>query len=161
MTVTSDDWRAAMGSFASGVTLVTAMEGAVPRGSTVSAFSSVSLDPALLLICLDKTNPLHDPLLAAGKFGVHILGEEQGELCMRFAMPPVDTRFEGLDYTRHDDGPPHILSAPVFIECEIQAAHEAGTHHIVIGRGVRIINGPPQPPLLYHKGGFGTFGPAS
>ncbi|MEO0412996.1 MAG: flavin reductase family protein [Pseudomonadota bacterium] len=160
MTVTRDDWRAAMGAFASGVTIVTSLEGDQPRGSTVSAFTSVSLDPPLLLICVDKSNPLHAPLLQAGFFGVHILGADQGDLGMRFAVPPVETRFDNLDFTCHEGGAPHIVSAPVFIDCETQQVHEAGTHHIFIGRGVRIMNGPEQPPLVYHKGGFGAFTPA-
>lgn len=157
MTVTNDDWRAAMGSFASGVTIVTSLDGDQPRGSTVSAFSSVSLDPPLLLICLDKSNPLHDPLLKTGFFGVHILGADQGDLGMRFATAPVETRFDDLDVTRHDGGAPHIKSAPLFIDCETQQVHEAGTHHICIGRGVRIIHGAAQAPLVYHKGAFGGF----
>lgn len=152
--VNSDDWRAAMGAFPSGVTIATAWDGDQPRGSTISSFCSVSLDPPLLLICIDKSNPLHDPLLKAGRFGVHILGADAGGLGMRFATPPIDTRFDDLVYDSHDGGAPHIQDALVFLDCVIEQVHEAGTHHVLIGRGERVIQGRAQDPLVYHQGAF-------
>lgn len=152
--IQSDDWRAAMGAFPSGVTIVTTWDGDQPRGSTVSAFTSVSLDPPLLLICMDKSNPLHDPLLEAGVFGVHIMGAEHGDLAMRFAVPPVETRFDDLEHDRHGEGAPHIKAAPLFLDCVTEQVFEAGTHHVLIGRGRKIISVPSFEPLLYHKGSF-------
>lgn len=152
--VTSEDWRGAMGNFPSGVTIATAWHEGAPYGSTVSSFCSVSLEPPLLLICLDKNNPMHGPALKEGAFGVNILSADKGEMAMRFAMPPVETRYEGVAYERHDGGAPHLKDALVFIECVTDQAHEAGTHHVIIGRGERVIFGREQEPLVYHKGGF-------
>lgn len=152
--VSSEDWRGAMGNFPSGVTIATTWHNGAPYGSTVSSFCSVSLEPPLLLICLDKNNPMHGPALKEGAFGVNILSADKGEMAMRFAMPPVETRYEGVEYERHGGGAPHLKDALVFMQCVTEQVHEAGTHHVFIGRGERVVFGSAQEPLVYHKGGF-------
>lgn len=156
--IPSDAWRSAMGAFASGVTVVTSWDGKKPVGSTVSSFCSVSLEPPLLLVCINHDNMIHAPLIASGIFGVHILGIDSGDVAMRFAMPPETNRFDGLDFGRHDGGAPHIAAASVFIDCTIEQVHKAGTHDVIIGRGQRVMNGADKAPLLYHKGGFFNLG---
>jgi 3-hydroxy-9,10-secoandrosta-1,3,5(10)-triene-9,17-dione monooxygenase reductase component len=152
---TAAEWRAAMGYFPTGVTVVTSWGGAAPLGSTINAFCSVSLDPPLLLICLDNANPLRAPVEACGVFGVNILPAEGGrDLAMRFARAPEEDRFEGLDWRACDGGAPQLGAAPIFVDCKVQAIHPAGDHVVVIGLGVRTENASIENPLLYHRGSF-------
>lgn len=148
-------WRAAMGAFPTGVTVATSWLGSEPMGSTINAFCSVSLNPPLLLICLDKLNPLFGPVQESGVFGVNILGCEDGErLARHFAVGPEIGRFAALPYRIAAAGAPQLEAAPVFIDCALEAIHDAGDHVVVIGRGVRVEHGPAAPPLLYHRGTF-------
>lgn len=151
---TPKEWRAAMGYFPSGVTIVTTWDKDQPVGSTVSAFCSVSLEPPLLLICLDHANPIRPAVEASGVFGVNILNDQSSALALHFAASPDSDRFEGNPYHAQDDGAPQLDCAPVFIDCVVEHALVAGDHLVVVGRGVRIEHASAHPPLLYHKGGF-------
>lgn len=153
-TPTPKEWRAAMGSFPSGVTVITTWDQDQPVGSTVSAFCSVSLDPPLLLVCLDNSNPILGPVQASGVFGVNILNDESGALALHFADPNQPDRFEGNPYRAIESGAPQLACAPVFIDCKVEQSHLAGDHHIIVGRGMRVEHASTHPPLLYHKGGF-------
>ena len=104
MSVSKDEFRRALGHFASGVTVVTSRcEDGIQRGITVSAFSSLSLDPPLILICIDKKASLHDHLKEGRHFVVNILAEDQELVSRRFASKDAD-RFEGLGYREGDTG---------------------------------------------------------
>ncbi|MDE2487530.1 MAG: flavin reductase family protein [Alphaproteobacteria bacterium] len=153
------EWRAAMGYFPTGVTIVTSWDGASPVGSTINAFSSVSLSPPLLLICLARENPIREPVLESGVFGVNILGCEAEPLAHRFAALDVVDRFEGHPFSAADDGAPQLAAAPVFIDCAVEAAHAAGDHLVVIGRGLRTCHASASAPLLYHRSRFPRFDP--
>jgi 3-hydroxy-9,10-secoandrosta-1,3,5(10)-triene-9,17-dione monooxygenase reductase component len=157
--LTAAQWRAAMGCFPSGVTVVTTWNGDKPIGTTVNAFCSVSLDPPLLLICLDHANPALAPLQQCGVFGVNILSAGSGELAQHFSRNPEKDRFAGVAYRARDGGAPQLDVAPVFIECALQHLYDGGDHRIVVGRGVHIEHASQMPPLLYHKGGFANFEP--
>jgi 3-hydroxy-9,10-secoandrosta-1,3,5(10)-triene-9,17-dione monooxygenase reductase component len=150
------EWRAAMGGFASGVTVVTSWRDASPVGSTISAFSSVSLKPPLLLICLDLSNPLCAPIAACAVFGVNVLAHDGQDLAKRFAFAPEDERFEGLAFRAADGGAPRLEAAPVFIDCVLQSSAVAGDHLVVIGRGVRTEIAAPRAPLIHYRGAFAT-----
>jgi flavin reductase (DIM6/NTAB) family NADH-FMN oxidoreductase RutF len=153
--LTSAEWRAALGYFPSGVTIVTTWRDGAPVGSTVSSFCSVSLEPPLLLVCLDHNNPILAPLDRAGVFGVNILPEDGGvPIARRFAAEPQDDRFRDFAYAATLDGAPRLEVAPVFIDCRLESAHAAGDHMIVVGRGLRIEHASTVPPLLYHRGAF-------
>ncbi|HSZ53696.1 MAG TPA: flavin reductase family protein [Caulobacteraceae bacterium] len=159
---TAAEWRAAMGYFPTGVTVVTSWGGRAPLGSTINAFCSVSLDPPLLLICLDNANPLRGPVEACGVFGVNILPAEGGrELALHFARNPESDRFADLDWEACEGGAPQLKAAPIFVDCQVQAIHPAGDHVVVIGRGVRTHRAPHETPLLYHRGSFPDLRPAS
>ena len=147
------EWRAAMGQFASGVTIVTSWDGETPVGTTVNAFCSVSLDPPLLLACVDFSNPVLGPIERSGVLGVNILGAESCELARRFGRKSDDDKFAGVAY-HAEGGAPRLEAAPVFIDCRLEQAHDAGDHKIVIGRGVRVHHAASGAPLLYHKGAF-------
>src|ERR1700730_10691059 len=98
--VSPADWKAAMGRFPSGVTVVTSWVDGAPFGSTVSAFCSVSLDPPLLLICLDVKNPVRRWFPDAGVFGVNILAEDGQGRARHFAFTPEENRFASLAWRR-------------------------------------------------------------
>jgi flavin reductase (DIM6/NTAB) family NADH-FMN oxidoreductase RutF len=152
---TAAEWRAAMGCFPSGVTIVTSWRDGAPVGSTVNAFCSVSLDPPLLLVCLAHANPICEPARRSGVFGVNILPHEGGaDMAMRFAVTPEADRFSGLGYRSVEAGAPQLDLAPVFIDCALEAEYPAGDHVILVGRGLRTDHADAAPPLLYHRGAF-------
>lgn len=152
---TPAEWRAAMGQFPTGVTIVTTWHGDVAVGSTINAFCSVSLEPPLLLICLSDVNPLREAIKDSGVFGVNILGEGDPGLAMTFAKgPPTGAPVAADDFHAGENGSPHLKSALTFIDCKVQDWHVAGDHFIVIGRGLRTHHAHARPPLLYHRGGF-------
>lgn len=153
--LTATEWRAAMGGFASGVTVVTSWRDGAPVGSTISAFCSVSLKPPLLLICLDLSNPLCAPIAECGVFGVNILAQDGQDLAKRFAFAPEDERFEGQAFRVADGGAPQLDAASVFIDCLAHSITTAGDHLIVVGQGLRTDQRGARPPLLHHRGAFG------
>lgn len=152
--ITPKDWRGAMGYFPSGVTVVTTWDGENPVGSTISAFTSVSLEPPLLLICLDMSNPIREALERARVFGVNILHEEGAAIARGFGRPDETERFNVHAFRVHAQGAPQLEAAPVFIDCAVEDIHVAGDHLIVVGRGLRIEHTSTATPLLYHKGAF-------
>jgi len=152
---TPAEWRAAMGAFPTGVTVVTTWgpEGQ-PLGSTINAFCSVSLSPPMLLVCLDLANPLCGPVQACGAFGVNILGEDAPATARCFAATPEDERFRGHAFRTVGAGAPQLECAPVFIDCVVETIITAGDHLVVVGRGLRTEQTCATSPLLYHRGRF-------
>ena len=151
--VSPDDFRAALAHWASGVTIVTA---AGPVGMTVSAFSSLSLDPPLVMVSLAHAATMHGPVLAADGFAVHILDDDQPELSTRFATP-VD-RFDGLTY---DTGPfdaPLLHGGVARLVCQKHATAGGGDHTILIGRVVQV-DVHAGDPLLYYRGAYRGLAP--
>lgn len=147
-------WRAAMGSFASGVVIVTTLNGAgQPVGTTVSAFSSVSLEPPLLLVCLDQKSRTRAAVQKAGHFCINILAAHQGALARLFAGPGATDRFANVATTPGVLGAPQIQGALVTVDCRLYALHAAGDHDILIGQGLRI-EATPGAPLVYSQGRF-------
>ena len=156
---TPAEWRAAMGYFPTGVTVVTSWQDGTPVGSTVNAFCSVSLEPPMLLICLSHENPLRDPVAKSRVFGVNILGEEAGhDLAMRFARGANEIGDDAGGFRAIGNGAPQLNAAPVFVDCAVENIHMAGDHWIVVGRGVRTVQAAEASPLLYHKGKFPKLG---
>jgi 3-hydroxy-9,10-secoandrosta-1,3,5(10)-triene-9,17-dione monooxygenase reductase component len=151
------DWRMAMGYFPTGVTIVTTWDGEEPVGSTINAFCSVSLDPPLLLICLDLKNPIRAAFERSRIFGVNILPEHGRAVAQRFAREPLADRFCEFPYRAAPGGAPHLAAAPVFVDCAVEDIHLAGDHLIAVGRGVRVEHAPGASPLLYHRGQYPRF----
>ena len=150
-----DLFRAVMGRFASGITVITARstDGA-PHGMTVSAFSSLSLDPPLVLVCVG-TEATMAPLLAeATAFGVNILGDGQEALSRRFAGK-LDDRFAGIGYTDGLLGAPILDEVLAWMQCRIVARHPAGDHVILVGQ-VEQADVRDGKPLLYYRGGYAS-----
>ncbi len=121
-------------------------------GITVSAFSSVSLDPPLVSICIGHDASVYPQLSKAKFFVVNILSEGQEALARRFAEPGPN-RFEGVGYERGQCGAAILFDVLGFLECEVLSRHEAGDHDIIIG-SVEVAESKEGKPLLYYRGGF-------
>jgi flavin reductase (DIM6/NTAB) family NADH-FMN oxidoreductase RutF len=152
MPLDQDAFRAVLGRFASGVTIVT-VRGANGRdyGMTVSAFSSVSLEPPLVMVCIGEDASLKPMIAEATHYGVSILASDQEALSRRFAAH--GERFDGVGFTRGENGMALIDGALAFMECRIVARHRAGDHTVVIGE-VEAASVADQRPLLYYRGGY-------
>ncbi len=158
MSVSLDDLRKVLSCWATGVTVVTARASDRIHGMTVSAFTEVSLDPPLVIICADKASLTH-PVIAEGRvFAVNILGRDQEDLARRFASKEEEhRRFEGLAYQTGKTGAPLLEDTVAALDCRVVAAHDAGDHVIYIGavEGLRLSG--DREPLLYHGGCYGGF----
>jgi flavin reductase (DIM6/NTAB) family NADH-FMN oxidoreductase RutF len=154
MEVSQADFRKVLGRFASGVTVVTTCDGKHRLGITVNAFTSVSLDPPLILVCIEKKSYLHQALLRNGYFAVNVLAEHQHALSNCFA---------GHSEARHNfcDAPSHtaVTGAPVldhslgWLDCRIENVYPGGDHSIIVGR-VQALGGSENRPLLYYRGKY-------
>jgi len=152
--VDADTFRSVLGRFASGVTIVTARDtGGRDHGMTVSAFASVSLNPALVLMCVDHAASMHDLLLGHPRFGISILSSNQESYSRRFADEAETNRFDGIAYTRGESGAVLLDDALAHLECRVVAHHDAGDHTVLIAEVERASARHGQP-LLYYRGGY-------
>ena len=146
--------RDALGCFATGVTVVTTVdEGGVPVGLTVNSFTSVSLEPPLILFCLARSSSAVGVFEKAGRFGVNVLHIGQQPTSDRFAKRSAD-RFSATDCETWSLGVPMIRGSLASIECQTHAIHDGGDHLIMIGRVVRAAFEPMRDPLLYFRGRY-------
>lgn len=152
MPIDDAGFRQALSHFASGVTVVTTEHEGKPYGMTVASFASLSLRPPLVLICIAKEAKSHDAIVAAGAFGVSILGGNQADLSGRFAAK-IDDKFEGVPVRRGSLGVPLIDGAICTIECSVHEQFPSGDHTIFVGevQDARTIDGAP---LIYFRGGY-------
>ena len=149
-----DTFRAVLGRFASGVTVVTtADEQGHDHGMTVSAFCSVSLDPPLVLVCIDQAASMHDMLQPERPFAVNVLSAGQEALSRRFASGDPPNRFDGLGYHRGLTGVPLLEDVLAWLEARVEARLPQGDHTIVVGR-VETAAARQERPLLYYRGGY-------
>lgn len=150
MTISSEDFRDALRHFAAGVTLVTAGEGEKAHGLTVSAFTSISADPPLIAVVIDRRHGLHSLLGDDGAgFAVNILGAEQADLSDRFAYARED-RFGAGTWTVGTTGAPVLEESLVWLDCRVESRHSAGSHIVYIGRvEASRVNRADQSPLIY------------
>jgi flavin reductase (DIM6/NTAB) family NADH-FMN oxidoreductase RutF len=149
--------RQIMGHFATGVTIVTALDGDEPVGLTAQSFTSLSLDPPLILFCPGKTSSTWPRIERSGSFCVNILGEAQEAICRTFAASGTD-KFAGVVFTPSDTtGSPVLDDVLAWVDCTLETVHDAGDHLIVVGRVVDLSVEQEGKPLLFYRGGFGTF----
>ncbi len=156
-TFTSDDFRRACGRFATGVAIASVMDAAgTPHGLTVSSFTSVSLEPPLVLICLGHAVTMIETFRAATHFAINVLSEQQQYLSERFARKGHD-RFTGVPWHRGQSGAPLIEGVLAAIECEVHQRFLSGDHDILVGRVLRaeVTEGLP---LLHFSGRYGRLG---
>ena len=153
MPITKDEFRTALGRFASGVTVVTTRDAEhKPQGLTVSAFTSLSLDPPLVLICIDNKSGSHSAFLKSGAFVVNLLADDQESLSRHFASKTPD-KFAGVVYREGINRMPVLEGALANLECRLVRAHEGGDHTIFIGEiETTTIRGGQ--PLLYFQGKY-------
>ncbi len=149
--VDPDAFKAALGLWASGITVVTAQGPDGPVGLTASAFSSLSLHPPLVLVCIGRASYHHEHLTEAPAFGVHILEASQEELSNTFAFKR-DDRFAGLDVQEGPLGAPLLPGALARLACERHEVLEGGDHSILIGRVLQAEVSDGEPLAWWHGG---------
>ena len=150
--------REALGRFATGVTVVTTQGPDGPLGMTANSFSSVSLEPPLVLWSAARASARHAIFAGARHWSVHVLGAEQLETCLRFTRGGA--QFDGLAHGSTAEGTPVIPGVAARFDCEAHALHEAGDHTVMIGRVLRVtVAGPGDHPLVFAAGLFGQFAP--
>jgi flavin reductase (DIM6/NTAB) family NADH-FMN oxidoreductase RutF len=154
MPVSGDDFRSALARWGSGVAIVTSAAGGKIHGMTVSAFSSVSLDPPLVLVCADKSSNTLGVIHEGGVFAVNILASGQQELSNKFASKKDEhLRFEGVAWRTGATGAPILEGALAALDCRVAAAHDAGDHVIYVGR-VEAVETTHGEPLVYFGGAY-------
>jgi flavin reductase (DIM6/NTAB) family NADH-FMN oxidoreductase RutF len=153
MSLDPDAFRAVMGRFASGVTVVTATDDTGrDRGMTVSAFTSVSLQPPLIAMCIDKTASMHETLAHGQYFAVNILASTQEPVARRFGATGGQ-QFDGIGYRIGENGAPILNGVLAAFECRCVSATDTGDHTIIVGETVSAAVREARP-LLYYRGGF-------
>ena len=146
--------RDALGCFATGVTVVTCVgPGGAPAGLTVNSFTSVSLDPPLLLVCLAKSAASTLALIEATHFAVNVLQTRQQPASIRFSTRDED-RFGTTPWTCGEAGAPILAESLGVFECERHALHDGGDHHLLIGKVVKASFDASLDPLLYFRGSY-------
>lgn len=149
------EFRNALGSFATGVTIVTTMsDDGEPVGLTANSFSSVSLDPPLVLFCLDRRSYSFAHFQASTHFVVNILSAEQVDISNHFAKPSVD-KWHDVSFDLCGVGCPAFSDALAVFECQTKEIHEAGDHIIIIGEVESFTRREEGDPLLYFRGRYG------
>jgi len=159
MPVTPDEMKATLRLWASGVTVVTTANGDIRAGATASSFSSVSLEPPLILVCLYHEAEILKHIETNRHFAVSVLSQGQenvsGQMAGFVDVPDGEDRFFGLDWTTAETGSPILADAVGWLDCTLHAIYDGGTHKIVLGQ-VQATNQPhpDQPPLLYYDRGY-------
>ena len=157
MALDQNTFREAMGCFATGVTVITVdYEGEI-QGMTANAFSSVSLDPILVLVCVDQKARTHAHLHARKRFGINVLSAEQRRVSEHYAQPERDpARAEqeaGARFERTRHGTPVLQGALAYLECRLQTAQDAGDHTIFIAE-VLAVSSREGRPLVYYGSAY-------
>jgi 4-nitrophenol 2-monooxygenase / 4-nitrocatechol 4-monooxygenase, reductase component len=148
-------FRDVIGRFASGVTVVTTRASDRDFGTTASAVSSLSMEPPMLLVCLNRTSETREAVDQAGAFAVNILSERQADLAYAFAKKSPD-KFRGMEIIRGDEGVPLIPGALAHIACRVAETATGGTHTVFMGEVVHAAAADGAP-LTYYRGRFGSF----
>lgn len=147
-------FKAVMGNYPTGVTVVTTTdENGTPLGLTVNSFASVSIEPLMILWSIDKNVSSYEPFTKAEKFAVHVLADDQADICSLFAMKGTD-RFANCEWKTSEHNLPIISGALGVLQCKTHKTVEAGDHTILIGEVIDIEN-YDKDPLLYHRRKFG------
>ncbi len=153
--VSTADFRTVMGQFATGVTVVTALDGDRPQGITVNALTSVSLDPATVIIALDRKRYIVPTIDASRRYAISILAEDQQWLSDCFAgasVVPNRDAFCGADWRPGNSGLPLLVGALASMECDVVDRFEVGDHYLYVGQVHDLaLDEPTAPPLLYHR----------
>jgi flavin reductase (DIM6/NTAB) family NADH-FMN oxidoreductase RutF len=158
--VSTGQFRTALGLWPSGVSVVTTRVGSTAAGMTVSAFFSVSLDPPLVAVCLDRKAATLGMISQSSRFAVNVLSAAQSELSDRFATRDNEPeRFDGVAlHVVESAASPLIAGAVVHLDCELMATHDAGDHVLCVGKvGLALTH--PGAPLVYHASRYHSLSP--
>ncbi len=163
MAIDEASFRRIIGTFATGVTVVTTSNDGFLHGVTANSMTSVSLDPMLLLVCVDKAAHAHAEMMRCASFGVSILAADQRDVSNLFAKTgePQKGSLRGVDFRVGSSGCPLINGATAHFECLPHAHVDAGDHTIFVGRAIDgAIDRDDIEPLIYHRGGYRGIAPA-
>ena len=156
MTVDAARFRRVLGHFSTGVTVITTRDEQLrPAGLTANAFASVSLEPPLVLVCIDRGSDTHDLIARSGVFAVNVLAREQKAIARRFADDDRELRFEGIDWRTQATGAPVFEHVLAWLDCAVHATVPAGDHTVYIG-AVRAADAREGDPLMFFRGTYGT-----
>lgn len=154
MSFDSRQFRDALGRFATGITVVTMLgKNSMPLGVTVNSFSSLSLEPPLILFSLARKGGHCAEFEQAGQFSVNVLNGHQQELSDRFSSA-MDNRFNGIQYTAGENGCPVFEDSLAVFECAAHATHDGGDHVIFVGRVTSMLTNDREKSLIYYKGEY-------
>ena len=151
--LTADEFRDVVGHFASGVTVVTAIVEGTPYGTTASAVTSLSAEPPMMLVCMNRTSQTGQAIQRAGHFAINILAEDQPDAARHFAGKGAD-KFAGVETTAGLWGQPVLRDALATLECRVVEQTHGGTHVVFFGE-VDAASARPGAPLAYFRGRFG------
>lgn len=156
-TLDAREFRSTLGQFCTGVVIATGCVDGQPAGFAAQSFSSVSLDPPLVSLCPAKTSTSWPKLRDSGSFCINILAADQKAVCELFAQSGVD-KFAALPWHRGVTGSPVLEGVLAYVDCDLEAEHDAGDHTVVLGRvrDVRILDSSGSP-LLFFRGSYGQF----
>ena len=147
-------YREALGCFGTGVTVITTNTKKGPRAITVNSFSSVSLDPPLVLWCLAKDSQRFNAFNACQHYSIHVMAEEQHEQALMFARDGLD--FSHAEWETDDKGRPQLVNCLARFDCHLHAKHEAGDHLILVGEVEQVMYRAGKG-LIFKRGQFGGF----
>ncbi len=150
-------FRQAMSSVCTPVSVVTSTDSGSPHGTTVSAFASLSMEPPMVMVSLDRGSELLTLVRTTGSFGLNILASAQSDLALNFARKGGSSKFDNVSWTE-DHGVPRLPDAVGFVACRVEQFVEGGDHIVLLGR-VLGADSNAAPPLTYHGRVFGTHAP--
>ena len=153
----SREFRDALGSFATGVTVITSQGDGHPYGMTANAFSSVSLDPPLVLVCVISGTEGCASIQRNGVFAVNILGADHEPISRHFASrdrPRGVAGFRDIPHEHGETGCPVLKGVAAHMDCRLASSHEAGDHDVLIGEVLSISMDPGVRPLVFHRGSY-------
>ena len=156
MSVDPEELRVAMRMWATGITVVSAEHQGDRHGMTVSSFTSISLDPPLVLVSLEQDRTTHHLVEASGNFGVSILSQGHREISDRFAgrQTEQDDRFAGLDTFSLVSNIPLLAGSLAAFDCRVVSSYDAGTHTLFVGEVMGVLNKISDSPLVYFDQGY-------
>jgi flavin reductase (DIM6/NTAB) family NADH-FMN oxidoreductase RutF len=159
MAVEPDEFRRILGHWTTGVAVVaTVTRGGEPRGLTANAVASVSLEPPLVLVCVERGADTHGSIRAAGFFAISILPQAAERTARRFAGEHAEGKFDGIAWHSGSTGAPLLDEALAWVDCRLRDAHDAGDHSIFVGE-VMAGDAVEGEPLVYYRGGYNRLTP--
>lgn len=154
MTFSHHDFKQCLGKFPSGVTVVTTMkEGGTPLGATISSFCSVSLEPPMVLYCLDKKTYDFEHYTTAQHFAVNILSEKQTDISQKFSFEK-ESRWQEVEYHHEQTDAPLLKDVIAYLECKKEHCYDGGDHAIIVGRVVNLKVLSDEKPLVYYHSSY-------